>query len=128
MTRIFPNMGPRGLKTTLRQKLAHLATSGARSFSSYWSLAAFILGYSLRRRLLELGPLEPLFSHLLAGKMTGVRELPNGNSAHIGDDLYDPNGAILLNNFLVLSAVPDAVGDWIGSLALSSTAILFIIF
>ena len=36
-------------------------------------------------------------------------------------------GAILLNNFLVLSAVPDAVGDWIGSLALSSTAILFII-
>ena len=36
-------------------------------------------------------------------------------------------GAILLNNFLVLSAVPDAVGDWIGSLALSSTAILFVI-
>ena len=34
-------------------------------------------------------------------------------------------GAILLNNFLVLSAVPDAVGDWISSLALSSTAILF---
>ena len=36
-------------------------------------------------------------------------------------------GAILLNNFLVLSAVPDAVGDWIGGLALSSTAILIII-
>ena len=36
-------------------------------------------------------------------------------------------GAILLNNFLVLSALPDAVGAWIGGLDLPSTAILVII-
>ena len=46
-------------------KLAHLETSGARSFSS-WSLAAFILGYSLQRRLLELDLWNALY--LLAGK------------------------------------------------------------
>ena len=36
-------------------------------------------------------------------------------------------GAILLNNFLILSAVPDAIGNWIGGLALSNTSILVII-
>ena len=36
-------------------------------------------------------------------------------------------GAILLNNFLILSAVPDAIGNWIGGLSLSSTSILVII-
>ena len=36
-------------------------------------------------------------------------------------------GAILFNNFLILSLVPDAIGGWIQGLALPSTAILLII-
>jgi tripartite ATP-independent transporter DctM subunit len=36
-------------------------------------------------------------------------------------------GAILFNNFLVLSAVPDSIGTWIGGLDMSATAILVII-
>ena len=36
-------------------------------------------------------------------------------------------GAILFNNFLVLSAVPDAIGEWIGGLPFSNTVIMLII-
>ena len=36
-------------------------------------------------------------------------------------------GAILFNNFLVLSEVPNAIGGWIEGLALSKTMILLII-
>ena len=38
-----------------------------------------------------------------------------------------PIGDILFNNFLVLSAVPDAIGTWIKGLPLSATAIMIII-
>jgi TRAP-type C4-dicarboxylate transport system permease large subunit len=36
-------------------------------------------------------------------------------------------GAILFNNFLVLSAVPDAIGAWIGGLPFSDIVIMLII-
>ena len=41
--------------------------------------------------------------------------------------VYHFTSSILLNNFLILSAVPDAIGNWIGGLSLSSTSILVII-
>ena len=129
MTRIFPNMGPRGLKTTLRQKFGAFGDVWGTIVLFFLVIGGIYLGIFSPEEAAGIGASGALVLALIGRQMTRqvfvncLMETVR-TSAMIFTILI---GAILLNNFLVLSAVPDAVGDWIGSLALSGTAILFII-
>lgn len=129
MTRIWPELGPRGEKTSLGDKLA--------AFKDVWgTLVLFLLviggiylGIFSPEEAAGIGASGALALALLARKMTWqlfgycLMETVR-TSAMIFTILI---GAILFNNFLVLSAVPDAIGAWIEGLAMSKMAVLVII-
>ena len=129
MTRIYPKMGPRGNRTTLKQKLL--------AFKDVWGTVVLFLiviggiyrGIFSPEEAAGIGASGALALSLISRTMT-LKIFFNclmetvRTSSMIFTILI---GAILLNNFLVLSALPDAVGAWIGGLDLPSTAILVII-
>jgi len=129
MTRIFPNSGPRGAKTSILEKLG--------AFKNVWStmvlfllvIGGIYLGIFSPEEAAGIGASGALALALLARTMTWqvffecLMETVK-TSAMIFTILI---GAILFNNFLVLSAVPDSIGNWIGGLEMSATAILVII-
>ena len=129
MTRIYPEMGPRGLKTTFMQKMA--------AFKDVWGtvvlfvivIGGIYLGVFSPEEAAGIGASGALGLALLARTMTWpvfvncLMETVR-TSAMIFTILI---GAILFNNFLVLSAVPDAIGSWIGGLPFSNTTIMVII-
>jgi tripartite ATP-independent transporter DctM subunit len=129
VTRIFPNIGPRGDKTTIKQKLL--------AFKDVWGTVILFLlviggiytGIFSPEEAAGIGATGALVLALIARKMTWPIFMDClmktvGTSAMIFTILI---GAILFNNFLVLSAVPDALGTWIGALPFSSTVIMLII-
>jgi tripartite ATP-independent transporter DctM subunit len=129
VTRIFPNIGPRGDKTTIRQKLA--------AFKDVWGTVILFLlviggiytGIFSPEEAAGIGATGALVLALIARTMTWPIFMDClmktvSTSAMIFTILI---GAILFNNFLVLSAVPDAIGTWIGTLPFSSTVIMLII-
>ncbi|MEE2760202.1 MAG: TRAP transporter large permease [Pseudomonadota bacterium] len=129
MTRIFPNSGPRGAKTSVLEKLG--------AFKNVWStmvlfllvIGGIYLGVFSPEEAAGIGASGALALALMARTMTWqvffecLMETVK-TSAMIFTILI---GAILFNNFLVLSAVPASIGDWIGGLEMSATAILVII-
>jgi len=129
VTRLDPEIGPRGEATTLRQKLM--------AFKNVWgTVVLFILvmggiyfGFFSPEEAAGIGASGALALALIARTMTWQVFLnclmeTVRTSAMIFTILI---GAILFNNFLILSLVPDAIGGWIQGLALPSTAILLII-
>ena len=129
VTRIFPNIGPRGDKTTIKQKLL--------AFKDVWGTVILFLlviggiytGIFSPEEAAGIGATGALVLALIARTMTWPIFMDClmktvGTSAMIFTILI---GAILFNNFLVLSAVPDALGTWIGALPFSSTVIMLII-
>lgn len=129
VTRINPELGPRGEKTTFREKIA--------AIKSVWgTVALFVLviggiytGIFSPEEAAGIGASGALLLALIARTMTWsifvncLMETVR-TSAMIFTILI---GAILFNNFLVLSAVPDAIGGWIEGLEVSRMAILVII-
>jgi tripartite ATP-independent transporter DctM subunit len=129
MTRIFPEAGPRGDKSTFAQKMF--------AFKNVWGtvllfllvIGGIYLGIFSPEEAAGIGASGALALALIARTMTWpifidcLMETVR-TSAMIFTILI---GAILFNNFLVLSAVPDAIGTWIGGLNMTPTAILVII-
>ncbi|MEE2999490.1 MAG: TRAP transporter large permease [Pseudomonadota bacterium] len=129
VTRIFPGAGPRGEKTTFVQKIVAL--------KDVWGTVALFLlviggiytGVFSPEEAAGIGASGALALALLARTMTWPIFIDClmktvQTSAMIFTILI---GAILFNNFLVLSNVPDAIGVWIESLPFSSTVIMLII-
>jgi C4-dicarboxylate transporter, DctM subunit len=129
ITAIYPETGPRGAKTTFAQKMG--------AFKKVWStmllfllvIGGIYLGIFSPEEAAGIGASGALALALMARTMTWdiffdcLMETVK-TSAMIFTILI---GAILFNNFLVLSAVPDSIGAWIGGLDMSPTAILIII-
>jgi C4-dicarboxylate transporter, DctM subunit len=129
VTRIFPDIGPRGNKSSFMDKI--------KAFKDVWgTVVLFVLviggiytGIFSPEEAAGIGASGALALALLARTMTWpvfvdclmqtVR-----TSSMIFTILI---GAILFNNFLVLSSVPDAIGTWISALPFSSTGIMLII-
>ena len=126
VTRIFPKMGPRGEKSTFKDKIY--------AFKDVWGTVALFLlviggiysGIFSPEEAAGIGASGALLLAIMARTMT-VSIFFNclmetvRTSAMIFTILI---GAILFNNFLVLSAVPDSIGAWIEGLPLSATAIM----
>jgi tripartite ATP-independent transporter DctM subunit len=129
MTRIFPDIGPRGEKTTFKQKIL--------AFKDVWGtvilftlvIGGIYTGIFSPEEAAGIGASGALALALLARTMSWavfvncLMETVR-TSAMIFTILI---GAILFNNFLVLSAVPDAIGAWIGGLPFSDIVIMLII-
>lgn len=128
-TRIFPESGPRGEKTSFKQKIM--------AFKDVWgTVLLFVLviggiytGIFSPEEAAGIGASGALALALFARTMTwhifvDCLMKTVATSAMIFTILI---GAILFNNFLVLSAVPDAIGSWIGALPFSGTTIMLII-
>jgi C4-dicarboxylate transporter DctM subunit len=129
MTWIYPEAGPRGAKTSFAEKMG--------AFKNVWStvllfllvIGGIYLGIFSPEEAAGIGASGALALALLARTMTWeiffdcLMDTVK-TSAMIFTILI---GAIMFNNFLVLSAVPDSIGAWIGGLEMSATAILVII-
>ena len=129
LTRIYPNIGPRGAKTTILEKLSALKDVWGTVILFLLVIGGIYLGIFSPEEAAGIGASGALALALIARTMTWklffecLMETVR-TSAMIFTILI---GAILLNNFLILSAVPDAIGNWIGGLSLSSTSILVVI-
>ena len=129
VTQRNPELGPRGERSTALDKL--------RAFKDVWgTMALFLLviggiylGIFSPEEAAGIGAMGALGLGILGRRMTWpvfvdcLMETVK-TSAMIFTILI---GAILFNNFLVLSAVPDAIGTWLEGLALSPHAILIVI-
>ncbi len=129
VTRINPELGPRGEATTALDKL--------KAFKDVWGtvmlfllvIGGIYLGVFSPTEAAGIGAMGALGLAVLARRMTPaifLRCLMDTvkTSAMIFTILI---GAIMFNNFLVLSAVPDALGEWIQTLPLGPHGILVII-
>ncbi len=129
VTKIKPEYGPRGEKTTFMQKIL--------AFKDVWGTVLLFLlviggiytGIFSPEEAAGIGASGALALALIARTMTWpvfidcLMETVR-TTAMIFTILI---GAILFNNFLVLSAVPDAIGTWIGDLPFNDTVIMLII-
>jgi tripartite ATP-independent transporter DctM subunit len=129
VTRINPELGPRGEATSALDKL--------KAFKDVWGtvvlfglvIGGIYLGVFSPTEAAGIGAMGALALAVLARKMTPSTFLgclldTVKTSAMIFTILI---GAIMFNNFLVLSAVPDALGEWIETLPLGPHGILAII-
>ncbi len=129
VTRINPELGPRGEATSALDKL--------KAFKDVWGtvllftlvIGGIYLGVFSPTEAAGIGAMGALALAVLARKMTPSTFLgclldTVKTSAMIFTILI---GAIMFNNFLVLSAVPDALGEWIEALPLGPHGILAII-
>ncbi len=129
VTFINPEQGPRGEKSTVMQKL--------RAFKDVWGtvllfllvIGGIYLGIFTPTEAAGIGATGALALGVLGRKM-GWNKFVSclmdtvRTSAMIFTILI---GAIVFNNFLVLSGVPDAIGLWVESLPLSNQMILIVI-
>lgn len=129
VTRISPEQGPRGEKSTVMDKL--------RAFKDVWGtvllfllvIGGIYLGIFTPTEAAGIGATGALALAVLGRKMGWdvfvdcLMETVR-TSAMIFTILI---GAIVFNNFLVLSAVPDAIGSWVETLPLSNHMILIVI-
>ena len=129
ITGIYPETGPRGAKTTFAQKMY--------AFKNVWStvllfllvIGGIYLGFFSPEEAAGIGASGALLLAVMARTMTWkiffdcLMETVK-TSAMIFTILI---GAILFNNFLVLSGLPASIGTWIGGLDMSPTGILVVI-
>lgn len=129
VTRINPELGPRGARTTGLEKLKALGNVWSTVLLFLLVIGGIYMGIFSPEEAAGIGAMGALFLALLARRMTKaifsfcLMETVK-TSAMIFTILI---GAILFNNFLVLSAVPDAIGTWIETLPLGPHAILIVI-
>ena len=129
VTRIKPELGPRGEKSSFGEKLSALKSVWGTVVLFLLVIGGIYLGIFSPEEAAGIGASGALALALLARTMTWqvfvhcLMETVR-TSSMIFTILI---GAILFNNFLVFSAVPDAIGAWIEGLALSKMAILVII-
>lgn len=129
MTAIYPETGPRGAKTSFAEKLSALKKVWSTMLLFLLVIGGIYLGIFSPEEAAGIGASGALLLALMGRTMTWeiffncLMETVK-TSAMIFTILI---GAILFNNFLVLSAVPDSIGAWIGGLEMSATAILIII-
>ncbi len=129
VTRVNPELGPRGEVTSALDKL--------KAFKDVWGtvllfllvIGGIYLGVFSPTEAAGIGAMGALAFAALARRMTptiflGCLMDTVKTSAMIFTILI---GAIMFNNFLVLSAVPDALGEWIETLPLGPHGILIII-
>ncbi len=129
VTRVNPELGPRGEATSALDKL--------KAFKDVWGtvllfllvIGGIYLGVFSPTEAAGIGAMGALALAALARRMTPTIFLgclldTVKTSAMIFTILI---GAIMFNNFLILSAVPDALGEWIESLPLGPHGILVII-
>ncbi len=129
VTRVNPELGPRGEITSGLDKL--------KAFKDVWGtvllfllvIGGIYLGVFSPTEAAGIGAMGALGLAALARRMTpriflGCLMDTVKTSAMIFTILI---GAIMFNNFLVLSAVPDALGEWIETLPLGPHGILVII-
>ncbi len=129
VTRINPVAGPRGEKTTLQAKLFAIKDVWGTLVLFLLVIGGIYTGIFSPEEAAGIGASGALGLALIARTMTWqlffecLMETVK-TSAMIFTILI---GAILFNNFLVLSAVPDTIGAWIENLPFSATAILIVI-
>ena len=129
VTRINPELGPRGERSTFREKMIALKNVWGTVTLFILVIGGIYTGIFSPEEAAGIGASGALALALLARTMTWsvfvncLMETVR-TSAMIFTILI---GAILFNNFLVLSAVPDAIGAWIEGLAVSKMMILVII-
>ena len=129
VTRINPEVGPRGQKRTFKEKMT--------AFKDVWGtvllfalvIGGIYLGWFSPEEAAGIGAIGALVLGMLARKMSVKIFLQCTmetvrTTAMIFTILI---GAIVFNNFLVLASVPTAMGDWIETLPLGPTAILIVI-
>jgi tripartite ATP-independent transporter DctM subunit len=129
VTRINPELGPRGEATSALDKL--------KAFKDVWGtvllfllvIGGIYLGVFSPTEAAGIGAMGALALAAVARRMSPTIFLgclldTVKTSAMIFTILI---GAIMFNNFLVLSAVPDALGEWIQTLPLGPHGILVII-
>ncbi len=129
VTRIFPDAGPRGEKTTFVQKIVALKDVWGTVVLFLLVIGGIYTGIFSPEEAAGIGASGALALALLARTMTWSIFIDClmktvQTSAMIFTILI---GAIVFNYFLVLSNVPDAIGVWIESLPFSSTVIMLII-
>ncbi len=124
-----PEAGPRGKKTTLKAKLFAVKDVWGTLLLFLLVIGGIYTGIFSPEEAAGIGASGALGLALMARTMSWslffdcLMETVK-TSAMIFTILI---GAILFNNFLVLSAVPDAIGLWIENLPLSADAILIVI-
>jgi tripartite ATP-independent transporter DctM subunit len=129
VTRMNPKAGPRGEKTTLQAKLFAIKDVWGTLLLFLLVIGGIYTGIFSPEEAAGIGASGALGLALMARTMTWalffncLMETVK-TSAMIFTILI---GAILFNNFLVLSAVPDAIGLWIEGLPFSATVILLVI-
>ena len=129
VTRMNPKAGPRGEKTTLQAKLFAIKDVWGTLLLFLLVIGGIYTGIFSPEEAAGIGASGALGLALMARTMTWalffncLMETVK-TSAMIFIILI---GAILFNNFLVLSAVPDAIGLWIEGLPFSATVILLVI-
>ena len=129
VTKINPEQGPRGERSSGMDKL--------RAFKDVWGtvllfllvIGGIYLGIFTPTEAAGIGATGALALAVLARRMSWEILLKClmdtvKTSAMIFTILI---GAIIFNNFLVLSSVPDAIGSWVESLPLSKHMILIVI-
>ena len=129
VTRINPELGPRGKRFSGMDKL--------RAFKDVWGtvllfllvIGGIYLGIFTPTEAAGIGATGALSLAVLARRMSFTILLKClmdtvRTTSMIFTILI---GAIIFNNFLVLSGVPDAIGEWVEGLPLSKHAILIVI-
>ncbi len=129
LTHFYPKLGPRGEAMSAMDKVRALKDVWGTVLLFTLVIGGIYLGVFSPTEAAGIGAMGALGLALLARRMTVkifFRCLLDTvkTSAMIFTILI---GAIMFNNFLVLSAVPDALGEWITTLPLGPHGILIVI-
>ena len=129
VTRIDPTLGPRGEKTTFAEKIRAVKDVWGTALLFMLVIGGIYLGVFTPTEAAGIGAMGALGLGLVARRMS-VKKFMNclletvKTTSMIFTILI---GAILFNNFLVLSDVPSEIGEWVSSLPLGPHSILLVI-
>lgn len=129
VTHIDPTLGPRGEKTTFAEKIRAVKDVWGTALLFMLVIGGIYLGVFTPTEAAGIGAMGALGLGLVARRMS-VKKFMNclletvKTTSMIFTILI---GAILFNNFLVLSDVPSEIGEWVSSLPLGPHSILLVI-
>lgn len=129
MTRIDPALGPPGPRSSARDKLQAVRDVWGTALLFLLVIGGLYAGVFSPTEAASMGAVGALVLSVLNGRFTwamlaGALTETVKTTAMIFTILI---GAILMNNLLILAAVPTAIGEWLEALALGRTAILIVI-
>ena len=129
VTRIKPELGPRGERAGLGQKLRAIKDVWATMLLFVLVIGGIYAGIFAPTEAAGIGAIGAFLLSVLNGSasraliVTSLIETVK-TTAMVFTILI---GAILFNNFLILASVPDLIADWIDGLELGRTAVLLVI-